>query len=964
MSENLEATRKLRAGALAVVAANNFAKGSGSKSVLKRQLSKDPSAMDVLNTFVDESLENSPMTTLARNKCAIPDALLMEGDSFETQMESNICREAPYVSRVKQIRSIFPTHTSERRKRIQEVCHKIRRNDGTIVKCRLSSEHIDDSMIRMLCAALPNNTKLLALQLLNNRITDDGVLTLSRSLKRHPNFNTLWLGGNRITDQGVYYLCDLLKKNPRITDLNISNKWPELRWEQTEHNSHPHISDHGAVLLGELMRTTAETRGSGGLKNLCLAEQRVADIGASALFAAIPYSNLRTLNLKDNNITDKCCESLNVLLQSSGGICHLEVLVLAKNNITEAGLCQFLPGLEMNRSLHALDLSYNDINLSGMRALKDCLLDNQGLQGISLIGNTSEDDHGCEAFLKARVLMQVSMDISENKDFFDQFKAYDIKNIDARAPDVAKLILEDLTSDVGIHGHPLPSRSVRLDSPSPLNPFGSVACLHGKDNLEEQRLALETRQQEELETANTTHGMAARLGRAPRTPKPQTPNPVPAHKFLKRLSTQDMTASFRSSMSMGGETTRRDDDDDDDEDEDDFFKWEPGLSPRELHASEVTRSHDSFSDVMVQHQYSNDDDVSGSSESITDPFATTKREMLIDNDGFPLIPGSSPKPSPSSVKKPKLLKQNSWQSKIGEDEDDDDSTKAKLHDSIENYTIPLREDIKPAREVGKTIGIPYVGVVVGSKPVRSHTTRHADSAQHLQYSKILTAADPPGTAPYSWVKIGADRRNEIAKVKAIRQTPQYKIQKRNAQIYNRVYGMRATMKHLPPRRFWDEWTSTVNQKYPDGIDQAPGCVSVPMLTAKEDPSMLQENKQLARRREMAQLYGFVETKEMAMKKQKEIYQENKKHSQHLEMLEKERINSDKNARRDKRLKNKTLNEKFHAHAAVGGNAAAAALSGSHASINVNTLIGCKGGQSVGDKFIADSKGGKKGLTFN
>ena len=113
---------------------------------------------------------------------------------------------------MKQIRSIFPTHTSERRKRLQQVCHSIARNDGSMVKCRLSSECIDDAMIQMLCNALPGNTKLLALHLHNNRITDSGVLTLSRSLKRHPCFNTLWIGGNRITDQGTYS-CDLTLLN-------------------------------------------------------------------------------------------------------------------------------------------------------------------------------------------------------------------------------------------------------------------------------------------------------------------------------------------------------------------------------------------------------------------------------------------------------------------------------------------------------------------------------------------------------------------------------------------------------------------------------------------------------------------------------------------------------------------------------------------------------------------------------
>jgi hypothetical protein len=120
---------------------------------------------------------------------------------------------------------------------------------------------------------------------------------------------------------------------------------------------------------------------------------------------------------------------------------------------------------------------------------------------------------------------------------------------------------------------------------------------------------------------------------------------------------------------------------------------------------------------------------------------------------------------------------------------------------------------------------------------------------------------------------------------------------------------------------------------------------------------------------MAQKYGFIDTKEMAMQKQKEIYQENKKHAEKLAEAEKERLNSDKNYRRDKRLKAEKQNVMFHNHVSVGGNAAASSVvSGSHGSINVNTLIGCRGGQSVGDKFAEDAnnraKQGRKGLSLN
>ena len=164
-----------------------------------------------------------------------------------------------------------------------------------------------------------------------------------------------------------------------------------------------------------------------------MAEQRIADLGANAIFASVPLTNLRTLNLKSNNLTDACCAALDELLNAKG-TCYLEVLVLSKNNFTNKGLSVFLPGLEANTTLHALDLSHNFIDVMGMRALRDSLEDNQGLQGISLVGNTSQDDCGCEEFLRTRVLRQISADLNDNKDFFKQYEAHGIKSVDGKQP--------------------------------------------------------------------------------------------------------------------------------------------------------------------------------------------------------------------------------------------------------------------------------------------------------------------------------------------------------------------------------------------------------------------------------------------------------------------------------------------------------------------------------------------------
>ncbi len=161
----------------------------------------------------------------------------------------------------------------------------------------------------------------------------------------------------------------------------------------------------------------------------------------------------------------------------------------------------------------------------------------------------------------------------------------------------------------------------------------------------------------------------------------------------------------------------------------------------------------------------------------------------------------------------------------------------------------------------------------------------------------------------------------------------------------------------------------MNQKYPEGIDQAEGCTSVPTLMKKDDVEERKHNQLLARRREMAAQYGFIDTKEVAMEKQKKLYLENKNHAENLENIKLERVNMNKNQRRDKKIKQEKQNVKFHSHVAVGGGnaAAAAAASSGRATINVNSLIGCKSGQSIGDKLLADGKikhgTGRKGLKF-
>jgi hypothetical protein len=335
-------------------------------------------------------------------------------------------------------------------------------------------------MLKLVSDALAKNTVVVQLMLHNNSITDMGVKYLVKNIKRHPILHTIWLGGNRLTDEGVFFLCELLKKNNKIKDLNISNKWPELTWNATEHDTHPRVTEKGASMLASVLAVP----GLCGLLSLCLAQQRVGDIGASRLLEACALGNLRSLNLRDNNISDEFADGLLRLLSSKRS--HLEHLDLSHNKIGDRTIAIIAPSLPRNRILHALNLSYNKIGENGMKALLLDLHLNQALTTLN-VGNNACSDITAERFIAERNVMRMvkhveavddavdvesDLDDDESNDRFDFAPSSQTpKRSSEKARKHTLKIIDALTSDVGAFGRRLPTRGLRADSPGGINPF-------------------------------------------------------------------------------------------------------------------------------------------------------------------------------------------------------------------------------------------------------------------------------------------------------------------------------------------------------------------------------------------------------------------------------------------------------------------------------------------------------------
>jgi Ran GTPase-activating protein (RanGAP) involved in mRNA processing and transport len=346
------------------------------------------------NRYLDSFVEEVLSFSVGHNPTPVPHRVTEHFHSrrFVDKLDHPHLEDIPLTSQITRQKSIWPTHSSDKRRLIMDICKQLKVNDGGMVKLRLGSYDIDDNFLKMICDNLLNNTYLQFLILHNNSITDTGVEYIVKALRRHPAVHTLWLGDNKVSDDGIRCLCSLLQTNKHIRDIIVSNKWPHPRWTDVITAIHPHVTQIGADMIADTLR-----RGS-SLTNLSLAHQRVRDVGAEALFRALPFSKIRSLNLEANELTDASCVSCKICLADNP---CLEKLVLSKNEIGDVGACSLSQGLSHNKFLKVLDLSYNKIDAAGMNGLYFGVSMSKTMWSIIVVGNAVVDDR-FEAIFEAR----------------------------------------------------------------------------------------------------------------------------------------------------------------------------------------------------------------------------------------------------------------------------------------------------------------------------------------------------------------------------------------------------------------------------------------------------------------------------------------------------------------------------------------------------------------------------------
>ncbi|XP_029925623.1 NACHT, LRR and PYD domains-containing protein 12-like, partial [Myripristis murdjan] len=271
---------------------------------------------------------------------------------------------------------------------------------------RLRYCYLTESCCASLASALKSNPHLTELDLSENQLQDSGVKLLSAGLES-PNcrLKTLRLSDCRLTRSSCACLASALKSNPHLTELDLSenclqDSGVELLSALVES---PHCSLKTLRFSGcELSETHCETvalalKSNPHLTELDLSENQLQDSGVELLSAGLESPNCRLeilrlrscmlsksscaslasalksnphlteLDLSENRLQDSGVELLSAGLESPN--CRLETLRLSECSLTESSCVSLASTLKSNLHLTELDLSYNELQDSGVELL-------------------------------------------------------------------------------------------------------------------------------------------------------------------------------------------------------------------------------------------------------------------------------------------------------------------------------------------------------------------------------------------------------------------------------------------------------------------------------------------------------------------------------------------------------------------------------------------------------------------
>ncbi|XP_072279393.1 NACHT, LRR and PYD domains-containing protein 12-like isoform X2 [Pyxicephalus adspersus] len=242
----------------------------------------------------------------------------------------------------------------------------------SLSKLKLSYQMLGDSALKILCDGLcqPGCT-LQELTLDDCNLSSSSCEILGLAIKGNRSLHKLDMALNKLEDEGVKFLCEGLK-DPGCTLRELRLDFSQLT---------PGCCKY--------FRSALMTNRS--LNTLHMRDNDLQDAGAKILCEALlqPGCTLKELRLHESNITGSSCEDFRSVLLTNR---TLTILDLTYNNLQDSGIKVLCEGLrDPGCTLKELTLLHCEMTQESCEDLRSVLTTNQSLTDLDLTWNNLED---------------------------------------------------------------------------------------------------------------------------------------------------------------------------------------------------------------------------------------------------------------------------------------------------------------------------------------------------------------------------------------------------------------------------------------------------------------------------------------------------------------------------------------------------------------------------------------------
>ena len=219
-----------------------------------------------------------------------------------------------------------------------------------ILLYNLKKIRFDSTEAVLLTAFVHNCVGIRTIKILRSIISNSATTVISNFLKANRTLQKLELSHNTISSKAIKQFMKAIKSNNSLHSVNIS------------HNT---ISDDGAVAI------------SNCLKNNCTLQKFNISYNKISRIEIINNDNLQTLDISHNILSD--FEAIDEYLKDNN---TLQKLNISCNELVNVG-----QALQINVTLHMLDISHNKISDDGAIVISECLKYNCTLQELNISYN-------------------------------------------------------------------------------------------------------------------------------------------------------------------------------------------------------------------------------------------------------------------------------------------------------------------------------------------------------------------------------------------------------------------------------------------------------------------------------------------------------------------------------------------------------------------------------------------------